>query len=146
MEFQTYSSLYGLIIYPVRVLILTRPISKKKVATRTFQHLHFSLVVIYCRHSYFGMKYLCILPLLLAHLQNSQIKTLIYFSTNKSKKMRILAFHLNGHWLISKWFFFQFDKAENKDQLNTVIDSFKTSLRKHINPHNLNRFVKAFMK
>ncbi|KAK3094977.1 hypothetical protein FSP39_008663 [Pinctada imbricata] len=38
------------------------------------------------------------------------------------------------------------DKAENKEQWNKVIENFKESLRKRINPHNLNRFVKSFMK
>lgn len=39
-----------------------------------------------------------------------------------------------------------FDKAQNKEELNKVLQSFQDSLRSKINPHNLNKFVQAFMK
>nr|KAG5686294.1 hypothetical protein BaRGS_033938 [Batillaria attramentaria] len=39
-----------------------------------------------------------------------------------------------------------FEKAENKEQLQSVIESFQESLRSKINPRNLKRFVQAYMK
>ncbi|GFS20012.1 hypothetical protein ElyMa_005046200, partial [Elysia marginata] len=42
--------------------------------------------------------------------------------------------------------FGSFEKAENKEQLQKVIESFQESLRSKINPKNLKRFVQAFMK
>ncbi|CAG5119148.1 unnamed protein product, partial [Candidula unifasciata] len=39
-----------------------------------------------------------------------------------------------------------FEKAENKEQLQRVIENFQQSLRSKINPRNLKRFVQAFMK
>ncbi|XP_046574851.1 uncharacterized protein ZK1073.1-like isoform X2 [Haliotis rubra] len=42
--------------------------------------------------------------------------------------------------------FGSFEKAENKEQLEKVIESFQQSLRSKINPRNLKRFVQAFMK
>ncbi|XP_048249345.1 uncharacterized protein ZK1073.1-like isoform X3 [Haliotis rufescens] len=40
----------------------------------------------------------------------------------------------------------KFEKAENKEQLEKVIESFQQSLRSKINAKNLKRFVQAFMK
>lgn len=40
----------------------------------------------------------------------------------------------------------EFEKAENKEQLQKVIESFQESLRSKINPRNLKRFVQAFMR
>lgn len=40
----------------------------------------------------------------------------------------------------------EFEKAENKEELNQVLSTFQESLRSKINPHNLNRFVQSFMK
>ncbi|XP_076105068.1 uncharacterized protein ZK1073.1-like isoform X1 [Mytilus galloprovincialis] len=42
--------------------------------------------------------------------------------------------------------FGSFEKAKNKEDLNKVIATFQNSLRHHINPHNLHRFVQSFMK
>ncbi|KAL5022108.1 hypothetical protein ScPMuIL_001263 [Solemya velum] len=42
--------------------------------------------------------------------------------------------------------FGSFEKAENKEQLNKVIETFQQSLRQNINPRNLNRLVQSFMK
>ncbi|BFY99009.1 hypothetical protein BsWGS_02048 [Bradybaena similaris] len=42
--------------------------------------------------------------------------------------------------------FGSFEKAENKEQLQRVIENFQHSLRSKINPRNLKRFVQAFMK
>lgn len=42
--------------------------------------------------------------------------------------------------------FIQFEKAENKDELNRVLTTFQEGLRSKLNPHNLNRYVQSFMK
>jgi len=42
--------------------------------------------------------------------------------------------------------FIQFEKAENKEELNKVLTTFQEQLRSKINPHNLNLFVQSFMK
>uniref|UniRef100_A0A0B7BHM3 AB hydrolase-1 domain-containing protein n=1 Tax=Arion vulgaris TaxID=1028688 RepID=A0A0B7BHM3_9EUPU len=42
--------------------------------------------------------------------------------------------------------FGSFEKAENKEQLQHVIENFQHLLRSKINPRNLKRFVQAFMK
>lgn len=44
------------------------------------------------------------------------------------------------------YYVLQFEKAENKEQLEKVIESFQQSLRSKINAKNLKRFVQAFMK
>ncbi|XP_041368765.1 uncharacterized protein ZK1073.1-like isoform X2 [Gigantopelta aegis] len=40
---------------------------------------------------------------------------------------------------------FAFEKAQNKDQLDIVIEGFQQSLRSKINPKNLKRFVHAYL-
>lgn len=40
----------------------------------------------------------------------------------------------------------EFEKAENKEELNRVLSSFQEGLWSKINPHNLNRYVQSFMK
>jgi len=40
----------------------------------------------------------------------------------------------------------EFEKAENKEELNKVLTTFQEQLRSKINPHNLNLFVQSFMK
>ena len=42
--------------------------------------------------------------------------------------------------------FGSFEKAQSKSELNKVIATFQDSLRHHINPHNLHRFVQSFLK
>ncbi|XP_062588765.1 uncharacterized protein ZK1073.1-like isoform X1 [Saccostrea cucullata] len=42
--------------------------------------------------------------------------------------------------------FGSFEKATDQEELNKAINSFQHSLRKNINPQNLKRFVKSFMK
>ncbi|XP_056005888.1 uncharacterized protein ZK1073.1-like isoform X3 [Ostrea edulis] len=42
--------------------------------------------------------------------------------------------------------FGSFEKASDQEELNKAISSFQHSLRKNINPQNLKRFVKSFMK
>ncbi|KAL3864335.1 hypothetical protein ACJMK2_006026 [Sinanodonta woodiana] len=42
--------------------------------------------------------------------------------------------------------FGSFEKAENPEQLNRVLETFQEKLRSKINPINLNRFVQSFMK
>lgn len=54
----------------------------------------------------------------------------------------------SNHWVCWMEFFFslQFEKASDQEELNKAISSFQHSLRKNINPQNLKRFVKSFMK
>ncbi|XP_055896207.1 uncharacterized protein ZK1073.1-like isoform X1 [Biomphalaria glabrata] len=65
-------------------------------------------------------------------------------SLRKNRRLKkLLSSALN---LASNEAFNYFEKAENKEQLQKVIENFQESLRSKINPRNLKRFVQAFMR